>query len=279
MAVENRMPHSLRWLLTGVVGLTLAFFVTVARLGSGSPAEAMTSASAGVGGSAFLVGPGLLVTNTHVVLQCRALGRQIEVAGTPGSWRILAEEAGTDLALLAGPVSVDAPLPLSAAQRLPPDLPVLLLGYPTQGALPGILQGQAGHLRGAALTVHSPEAGRAVSFVMTDRAGQPVAARWEDGVDYFGPSQAERMRWQLEIDVTTGGGSSGGPVLDAVGNVVGVIYAGGRTGTAAVPLADLREFLARVGIAPAFQSPAGGRTPDWPSILQRAKSAMRRLAC
>jgi S1-C subfamily serine protease len=277
--VENRMRQKLRWLLPGLGVMMLGWLASVIWPGTGRPAEAETPGDLRIGGSGFLVAPGLLVTNAHVVLQCRDAGRPLRVSGTPGIWHLVAEENGTDLALLSGPASADTFLSLSAAQHLPPGLPVMLLGYPTRSAAPGHLQGRAGQLRQAALTVHDPQAGRAVSFTMTNHRGQPVAARWEDGLGYFGASQAGRLRWQLEIDAQTGGGSSGGPVLDAVGNVVGVIYAGSRIGTAAVPLPDLRQFLARTGVTPHFRLPAGDRVPDWPGILRQAEPALRRLAC
>lgn len=232
-----------------------------------------------VTGSAFLVGPGLLVTNAHVVLRCHAQGRPIHVAGMAGPWQVLTEENSIDLSLLSGPPSGDTFLPLSTAQRLPRDMPVLALGYPALTQRPGQLEATPGRIRRAALTVHDPEGGRAVSFVMTDRQGQEVEARWEDGVRYFGADQADRLRWRLEIDAATGGGSSGGPVLDAAGNVVGVVYAGGRGSTAAVPLSDLRDLLARAGVAPLLRTPAGTAAPDWGAVRARVAQAVRRISC
>lgn len=232
-----------------------------------------------VTGSAFLVGPGLLVTNAHVVLRCRAEGRPVRVAGLAGPWRVLAEESTTDLSLLSGPPSNESFLPLSTAQRLPRDMPVMALGYPALTLRPGHLEATPGRIRRAALTVHDPEGGRAVSFVMTDRQGQEVEARWEDGVRYFGIDRADRLRWRLEIDAVTGGGSSGGPVVDAAGSVVGVVYAGGRGSTAAVPLSDLRDLLARAGVAPLLRTPAGMTAPDWAAVRARAAQSVRRISC
>ncbi|WP_160000669.1 serine protease [Roseomonas sp. 18066] len=228
-------------------------------------------------GSAFLVAPGLLVTNAHVVLPCRAQGLAVRVAGQPGPWRILAEEPAADLALLRGPAAPDdLPLALSAAARLPRGAPVLALGFPAAAGL----QASQGPLRRATLTVHDPEGGRAVSFRVTDRQGQEVEVSWEDGLRYFGEDQAGRLRWRLEIDAPSAGGSSGGPLLDAAGNVVGVVYAGARGTSSAVPLADLRDFLASAGVVPRFRPPpAAGAAPDWAALRDRAAPAMRRVTC
>ncbi|WP_165694288.1 S1 family peptidase, partial [Teichococcus deserti] len=230
----------------------LAAGVAVAGAGFRAPVprpavEEAPSTGAHRSGSAFLVAPGLLVTNAHVVLPCRAQGLAVHIAGHPGPWRILAEEPAADLALLRGPAAPeDIPLALSAAARLPRGAAVLALGYPAAAGL----QASQGPLRRATLTVHDPEGGRAVSFRVTDRQGQEVEVSWEDGLRYFGEDQAGRLRWRLEIDAPSAGGSSGGPLLDAAGNVVGVVYAGARGSSSAVPLADLRDFLAGAGVVP-----------------------------
>lgn len=271
----------LRWVAPGVgVAVMAALVVGLAGPGRAArPAPPPPDAWEGVGGSAFLVAPGLLVTNAHVALRCRVQGRPLEVAGQPGAWRVVAEDPSTDLALLAGPAQHEAPLPLSAAQRLPPGMPALVLGYPLHDGSLGALQGAPGQIRRAALTVHDPETGRAVSFVMTDREGHEIPARWEDGLRYFGADKADRLRWRLEIDAPSSGGSSGGPVLDAAGNVIGVVYAGARGSTSAVPLEDLREFLLRAGVAPQFRTAATATAPDWRAVQARTARATRRLSC
>jgi len=270
----------LRWLVPGlgaaaIAGLALGLTGPGRAAWPAPPAEAAER----IGGSAFLVAPGLLVTNAHVVLRCRAQGRPLDVAGQPGAWRVLAEDSSTDLALLSGPSRDEAPLALSAAQRLPPGMPVLVMGYPVRAGIPAALQAMPGQIRRAALTVHDPETGRAVSFVMTDREGREIPASWEDGLRYFGADKANRLRWRLEIDAPSSGGSSGGPVLDAAGNVVGVVYAGAGGSTSAVPLEDLREFLARLGVVPVFHTSAAALTPDWPGVRARSAPATRRVTC
>ncbi|HWX51616.1 MAG TPA: serine protease [Roseomonas sp.] len=270
----------LRWLVPGLAAAAIAG-LALGLAGPGRAARPAPPAEAAerIGGSAFLVAPGLLVTNAHVVLRCRAQGRSLDVAGQPGAWRVLAEDSSTDLALLSGPSWDEAPLALSAAQRLPPGMPVLVMGYPVRAGVPAALQARPGQIRRAALTVHDPETGRAVSFVMTDREGREIPASWEDGLRYFGADKADRLRWRLEIDAPSSGGSSGGPVLDAAGNVVGVVYAGGGGSTSAVPLEDLREFLARLGVAPVFHTSAAALIPDWPGVQARTAPATRRVTC
>jgi len=273
----------LRWLVPGL-GITVMATMAIGLAGPGRAARPVSlplpaEAQERVGGSAFLVAPGLLVTNAHVALRCRGQARPLEVAGLPGTWRVLTEDPSTDLALLAGPALDEAPLPLSAAQRLPPGMPVLVLGYPVRDGGAGLLQATSGQIRRAALTVHDPETGRAISFVMTDRDGHEIPARWEDGLRYFGADKADRLRWRLEIDASSSGGSSGGPVLDAAGNVVGVVYAGARGFTSVVPLEDLREFLARAGVAPLFRTAAAAAAPDWRAVQARAARATRRISC
>jgi S1-C subfamily serine protease len=279
-----------RWLILGT-GLLLAMagllgFTEAGRAARPRPAPATRLPEAvpeRISGSGFLVAPGLLVTNAHVVLRCRMAGMALRLPGHAGSWRLLREDDGTDLALLAGPATTgDAVLPLSAAQRLPRGMPVMALGFPTAvaDAWPaGRLRASTGQVQGAALTVHEPEGGRAVSFTMTDRQGRPVQPGWEDGLRYFGQNQANRLRWRLEIDATTAGGSSGGPVLDAAGNVVGVVYAGGGGLTSAVPLADLRDFLAAAGVVPLLRAPPGAAAPDWRAVEAQAAAATRRIGC
>ncbi|MBC9177908.1 S1 family peptidase [Pseudoroseomonas ludipueritiae] len=272
-----------RW-IGGVVasGTGLALLAAAATWPAQPAASPVSMVAGGWSGSAFAVAPGLLVTNAHVALRCQAQGLPLRVEGRGGAWRVAVLDADADLALLQGPSAGEAVLPLSAAQRLPRGTPVLALGYPTSGTerhFAGQLHSTRGAILRATLTVHDPEGGRAVSFVMTDRQGQEVEPSWEDGLRYFGPAQAARLRWRLEIDAPAHGGSSGGPVLDAAGQVVGVVYAGGRGLTAAIPLEDLRSLLLRAGVAPVMRVPARQRDPDWEAVRDAASRALYRLAC
>lgn len=246
------------------------------------PAPSGQEPVAGWSGSAFAVAPGVLVTNAHVALRCTAQNLPLRVAGRAGFWQVAMLDADADLALLQGPEVGEAVLPLSAALRLPRGTPVLAMGYPssdTDRRRAGRLHSTRGAVLRATLTVHDPEGGRAISFVMRDRQGQEVEPSWEDGLRYFGLGQAGRLRWRLEIDAPAQGGSSGGPVLDAAGQVVGVVYAGGRGLTAAIPLDDLRHLLARAGVTPRLRTPAREQEPDWDAVRDSAARALYRLAC
>ena len=240
--------------------------------------------SEGFAGSAFAVAPGMLVTNAHVMLKCRSHGLPLQVRGSPGLWQIVQEDAQTDLALLTGAALPAHQLALSSATQLPRGLAVMALGYPVasaDGVPAGGLRSSLGHLLRASLTVHEPEGGRANSFVVRNGQGQEVAATWDDGLRYFGPHQANRLRWLLEIDAPTANGSSGGPVLDSAGDVVGVIYAGDpqRGLTAVVPLEDLREFLLRAGVTPSFRPRPPATDLDWRRIRSDAARAVYRVYC
>jgi S1-C subfamily serine protease len=274
-------------LLTG--GAVLAAF---AWLGDQQPGFAAKAERAGstrapaasrLSGSAFAVAPGALVTNAHLTMGCRRQGRSPQVVGLPGTWQVLAEDPSTDLALLSGDETAGATLPLSSGTQLPRGTAVMALGYPAApvAAAPGIVHSSTGHLLRATLTIHEPEAGLAASFVVRDRSGHEVAATWDDGLRYFGQAQAGRLHWLLEIDAATSGGSSGGPVLDGAGNVIGVIYAGdrGRRLTAVVPLDDLREFLRGTGIVPRFGVRDLNTNPDWRAVQIRAAQAVYRVVC
>jgi hypothetical protein len=264
-------------------GIAMAVLAAAAAAWPLRPAApGLPPAAGGWSGSAFAVAPGLLVTNAHVALRCRAEGLPLQVEGRGGAWRVAVLDADADLALLQGQDAGEAVLPLSAAQRLPRGTPVLAMGYPTEGLdrrSAGRLRSTRGAVLRATLTVHDPAGGRAVSFVMTDRDGREVEPSWEDGLRYFGAERADRLRWRLEIDAPAAGGSSGGPVLDAAGQVVGVVYAGGRGLTAAIPLEDLRGLLARAGVTPMLRAPARDRGPDWDAVRDTAARALFRVAC
>jgi S1-C subfamily serine protease len=269
--------QAVRWALGAIVsGAVLA---AGASAWSGrAPAGSAPPPAGGFSASAFAVAPGVLVTNAHVALRCQAQDRPLRVAGHGGPWQVAVLDAEADLALLRGPPSDLAVLPLSTGLRLPRGAPVLALGYPVddEPRHTGLLRAARGLVLRAALTVHDPAGGQAVSFVATDRNGQELAPSWEDGLRYFGAAQAERLRWRLEIGAPAAGGSSGGPVLDGAGQVVGVVYAGGRGLTAAIPLEDLRALLARAGVAPLLRQPSA---MGWDAVEEAAARGVARITC
>jgi S1-C subfamily serine protease len=277
-----RINRLMRGLAASVVAVAALGAVASVWSGRSSAAPTPQAAAEGLSGSAFAVAPGVLVTNAHVALHCQARGLPLRVAGRGDAWRVDMLDAEADLALLRGPHGNEAVLPLSAIRRLPRGTPVLAMGYPTGSAesrMAGLLRGTRGAVLRAALTVHDPQGGRAVSFVMTDRQGREVEPSWDDGLRYFGADQAAHLRWRLEIDAPAAGGSSGGPVLDASGQVVGVVYAGGRGLTAAIPLEDLRVLLMKAGVTPALRAASQDRNPDWAAVEASATPALFRISC
>ena len=255
--------------------LPLAGFLGAACLAGRAPPSDRISASA------FAIAPGVLVTNAHVVERCRAQASDPWIAGHAGTWRVAAEDAALDLALLAGPPDPTIPpLLLAAPGPLPRGATVLVMGYPAgQAGAKGAPAAAPGLVGQAGLTVHEPQAEVAASFDAVDRTGRPVQPTWADGVAYFGAANADRLRWTLEIAVPVGPGESGGPVLDRAGAVAGVIFAGrpDREHGLAVPLDDLRDFLARAGY-PALSAPAP-LAPDWGDVARVAAPSVVRVSC
>ncbi|HTR16061.1 MAG TPA: serine protease [Acetobacteraceae bacterium] len=273
-------------LMTGFLGTVLAArFLPPDSAGKAPPQPQQQTPLAGRhSGSAFAIADGMLVTNAHVTLRCRAEQAPISVDGHPGTWRIAYEDPALDLALLSGPKAGIPALPLSATPRLPHGARVMLLGYPMSGegqVAPGTLGATQGTVEGAALTLHKPEGGVSTSFVMTDQNGHTIEPTWADGVAYFGARNAERLRWVVDIAASAGPGESGGPVIDGAGNVVGVIFAGDAAGghASAVTLDDLRTFLAAAGIVPGFAEPAPAKVEDWDPAFGAAASSVVHVTC
>jgi S1-C subfamily serine protease len=255
--------------------LPLAGFLAVACLAD-RPAPAPRLSA-----SAFAIAPGVLVTNAHVVERCRARGSDPWIADHAGPWRVAAEDAALDLALLAGPPDPTVPpLLLAAPGPLPRGAEVLVLGFPAgQAETDSVPSAALGLVGQAGLIVHDPQAEIAASFEALDRSGRPVQPTWADGVAYFGAANAGRLRWMLEIDVPVGPGESGAPVLDRTGAVAGVVFAGhpDQGPGLAVPLGDLRDFLDRAGY-PALSAPVSVPL-DWPDVERQAAPSVVRVAC
>ncbi len=257
-----------------------------AALSSSFPASAERTRGglATSAGTAFSVGPGLLVTNAHVTLPCIAGRLPIRVAGHRGEWGVVREDKTLDLVLLQGPEQPTIPpLALSATPHVQRDTRSLVLGYLAneQASRPAAPYGALGVVQRATIIVHRPETGQADSFRATDGTGQPIDPTWRDGLAFFGNARSQRMRWALEIAVTMGHGASGGPVLDIAGHVIAVVVADG-TGeglTSAITLADLTDFLAAAGVVPRFAAPANPGGADWNRAYRRAAPSVVRIGC
>lgn len=232
-------------------------------------------------GTATGIAPGLLLTNSHVVRACGREGRAIRILGLPGAWRVRQEDADADLALLEGPPAAgNAALPVSSVTQLSPGTAVAALGFPAGGAAgaPGIA---TGHVLRAALTIRDPSSRHATSFVMHDRNGREVQPSWEDGVRYFGPDRARHLRWLIEVDASVLAGSSGGPLVDGAGNLVGIVFAGDphRARTHVVPPADVRDFLRQAGAHPRFGVRALAAPEDWQDLGRSVAAAVYQVRC
>ena len=173
-------------------------------------------------GSAFAVGAGdRLVTNRHLVVDDagRRPRRIAAIFSDTRRWRpatLVRVDERDDLALLA----LDDGPPLSAAALAPTSdaagvgTPVAILGYP--------------------LGLDTPMEGSGTRITAKATLGVGVVSKAMDEV--------------LQVDAFAGAGSSGSPVLDANGRVVGVVYGGARESAGrivyAVPGARLARFVA-----------------------------------
>ena len=136
-------------------------------------------------GSGIVITPnGLILTNEHVVRQCDSLQVVLDSTRTVKATLRTADTAG-DLALLATEESfpLAAPVRQDAAPRL--GEPVAVIGYPLVNVLSAQPNVSFGHVNST-----------------VGVKGNPA---------------------QMQIDVPIQRGSSGGPVLDAAGNVIGIV--------------------------------------------------------
>jgi S1-C subfamily serine protease len=174
----------------------------------------------GVEGSGWIAGPGLVVTNAHVVAGVRR--PRVDRRDGP-AWRatVVHFDAENDLALLRVRGLAGRPLPLADPAR---GVPVALAGYPENGPLEQ-LPGRLG-------------------------ATRQVFSR-----DAYGRGPLVRTVTVLRGDVRPG--SSGGPALDARGYVRAVVFARNRAGSGGygIPAGVVRSALARVGSQPVPATP------------------------
>jgi S1-C subfamily serine protease len=170
-----------------------------------------TACGLGVEGSGWVIRPGIVVTNAHVVA-----GETDTVAETPGTPALRAVavsvDPGNDVAVLR--VAGLAAPALRMAPADPSGQAVALIGYPLDGplvAVPG-------------------RAGRPVTALSPNAYGRDVR-----------PRSIVPLRGRLEH------GDSGGPVVDAHGRVVAMMFAADSAGGGGfgVPLAAIRAALRR----------------------------------
>lgn len=179
-------------------------------------------------GSGWVVAPGRVVTNAHVVAGSRAVTVSSGGTGQRRTASVVAFDPQLDLAVLSVPGLPVAALPVAADLRAGD--PAVVAGFPLGG----------GYTLGSA------------------RVRQVLVAA---GKDVYGIGQVQRRVYSLFATVRPG--NSGGPVLDAEGRVVGTVFArsldDARTGYA-LTTAQTRSAIA-AGAASSTAVGTGACTP------------------
>ncbi|HZT40642.1 MAG TPA: trypsin-like peptidase domain-containing protein [Chthonomonadaceae bacterium] len=215
--------------------LTLLFLLTVcawcradqdaAVVNLGKEATALAEVADGkVSGTAFCIqASGLFVTNCHVVEE--ATDGKLSLVLRPGeknqkvvAARVLRKDKDMDLALLVADAASVRPLELDDSDQLVETLPVMAFGYPF----------------GRELALGDNEYPS-----VTVSMGHVTALRKHEG-------ELE----EIQLDAVLNHGNSGGPVLNAKGQVIGIVVAGIENSgiNFAIPVNYLRSLLARVDV-------------------------------
>jgi hypothetical protein len=169
-----------------------------------------------VSGSGWVLQPGVVVTNAHVVAgQSRTT---VQKGGTGRTWRarVMVLDAKNDIAILLAPGLIARPLPLGDGDN---GTAVAILGFP----------------RNKSLTVTAGRVGKTSTVISEDAYGK-------------GPT----LRLMTSLRGKVDHGNSGGPAVDAEGRVQSTIFGASTTnGTAlGVPATVVRAALARIGEKP-----------------------------
>ncbi len=180
-------------------------------------------------GTGFFVGAETVVTNHHVIDSASFVQARFEDDTVLPVQQVLAENVDSDLAILRVTGATAGGLPLYRGGSVEPGEEVVVLGNP--------------HGLSGTLSTGIVSAWRTDDF----------DARWKGGP-------------LLQITAPISPGSSGSPVMNRVGEVLGVAVSGYLTGqnlNFAVPIDEVRRLIDRVGPEPvrSFGQSGGLQTP------------------
>ncbi|MCT1828751.1 MULTISPECIES: MarP family serine protease [Brevibacterium] len=145
-------------------------------------------------GTGWVYGDGLVATNAHVVAGAQSLTVQIAGTGEPYNAEVVAFDPGTDAAVLRVP---DLPAPaLELGSDLGAGADSVLVGFPENGPY----------------------------TISPARVREQLSAR---GLDIYNEDSVTRDIYSVRGIVRSG--NSGGPLLDAEGRVVGMVFARSAT--------------------------------------------------
>ena len=198
-----------------------------------------TACGLGVQGSGWVAGDGIVVTNAHVVAGQDDTTVQIQGEGPRHDAEAIWFDARNDLAILrASGVSGTPALRLDVDERA--GASAAILGFPENGPY----------------------------TVSPGRLGETTTVRTQDA---YGRGPVSRRITLLRGEVRSG--NSGGPVVDAQGEVVTTVFAattsGGDSGFG-VPDSIVRDALRRASGTPKPESPPPPGRRSCPSALRRA---------
>jgi S1-C subfamily serine protease len=184
---------------------------------------------AGTGTGFFVSKDGRIVTNHHVIDGARKVtatlvdGRTVDIVG------LLADDPAGDVAVLQAPAGEYAPLPLGSSSPLRVGDEVVVIGSPL---------------------------GLSASF----SAGVVSALRDRGLLDEQERRDERLAAWGIQITAAVSPGSSGSPIMNREGEVVGVAVGkvGGEALNFGVPVEVPKALLARLGPGAAPQAFAGG---------------------
>ena len=183
---------------------------------------------AGPTGASAMSGNGRAVTASHVVSACGA-GSTVTAFG-PVNVSVLQNDVTHDLALLSVSGELEPPLPVESAQP----------HVGEQVALIGEANQQSEVTQGVITAVGVP---------------QTLA----------GEASTETLSDSIQVQTSSIAGESGGPAIDAAGNVVGIIEGGNQTGGSAV-LTPVSDLPANATQEPSQPPPTTSTTTTAPSV-------------